>query len=447
LKVKIVRKLEAIAWMIAASLPLSLAAQAKIPDCMLSYRFGPEQYIVIVQKATQDLFIYSNYRAEPVENFKITSGKNHGAKLVEGDMKTPEGIYFFRNILSGKELPKTDDYGEKAFTLNYPNPIDRKEQRDGSGIWLHGAFDANKIDTPNNSRGCVVMKNQDLVKASKYIFLNKTPIFIYNNIKYESVEQIVKKRERLIHHLKEWKEQWQNKDIDGYIRYYDKDFYYNGMDRTRFKAFKRRLNDRYRFIRVILSDINIYAFGNYFVATFNQLYISDLNQFYSKKIQYWLDEGDNPRIADEYSFSLPTPDKFEISTGNYITIAEFRKDYLKQLKANTFTLTPRQIHLKNLSLFRDTVKLVLIRPEGAGDLRVIPVLGLEKDETTRFQSVPGIELNGGIPRDYSRGLLLKNRETTFILEKETDFKLKSLTLFLIGSNNQHEQIITYFFNQ
>ena len=137
---------------LGAALPFIVTAQIKIPDCILSYQFGPEQYMVIVQKSTQDLFIYSNYQAEPIENYKITSGKNHGAKLVEGDMKTPEGIYFFHTILSGATLPKTDDYGEKAFTLNYPNPIDRKEKRDGSGIWLHGAFAGDKINTPNNSR-------------------------------------------------------------------------------------------------------------------------------------------------------------------------------------------------------------------------------------------------------------------------------------------------------
>ena len=447
MKVKGKRKLMLSMFLGAAFLPFTVTAQTQIPDCLLSYRFGPEQYIVIVQKSTQDLFIYSNYQAEPIETFKITSGKNHGAKLVEGDMKTPEGIYFSRSILSGAELPKTDDYGEKAFTLNYPNPIDRKEKRDGSGIWLHGAFDADKINAPNNSRGCIVMKNQDLINVSKYIFLNQTPIFIYNKIKYDTIDRVAKKRDRLIHHLKEWKEQWQNKNIDGYIRYYDKDFSYNGMNLARFKAFKRRLNDNYRFIRVILSDINIYAFKNYFVATFNQLYISDRNHFYSKKIQYWLEGEANPRIADEESFSLPLPAKFEISTGNYITIAEFREDYLKQLKADTMTVTPRQIHLKSVSLFQETVKLVLTRPQGAGGLKVIPVLGLESAGTTRFQSLPGIELNGGIPRDYAKGLPLENRETTLVVEKDKDSKLKSLTLFLIGSQDRHEQIITYFFHQ
>ena len=152
--------------------------EQNIPDCLLSYQFGPEQHILVVEKSTQNLFVYSNYSTEPVESFKITSGKNHGPKMEEGDMRTPEGIYFFKSILYGEDLPKTGDYGEKAFTLNYPNPIDRKDSKDGSGIWLHGAFDGEKIGIPNNSRGCVVMKNEDLIRLSSYIFLNRTPICI-----------------------------------------------------------------------------------------------------------------------------------------------------------------------------------------------------------------------------------------------------------------------------
>ncbi|UCH93295.1 MAG: L,D-transpeptidase family protein [Candidatus Aminicenantes bacterium] len=433
-------------FVLFVSSPGTLTAGRQIPDCLLSYQFGPEQHIVIVEKSTQSLFIYSNYQAEPLETFKVTSGKNHGPKLEEGDMKTPEGIYFFKRILSGAELPKTDDYGDKAFTLNYPNPIDKKENKEGSGIWLHGAFEEEKINFPNNSRGCVVMKNPDLIKVSKYIFLDQTPICIYNKIKYETIENIRKKRERLINYLKEWKEHWENKNIDRYTGYYEKDFFYSGMNLDQFKAYKRRLNKLYRFIKVILSDINIYAFKNYFVVTFKQLYISDKNHFYNKKIQYWMDYEDKGRIADESGFQLPPPTKFEISKGNYITIDEFRKDYLKQIKTETIAVSPHEIHLRNISIFGQTVKLFLTRSGSARNLKVIPVLRMENRDSTRFQSLPGIPLNGGVPRDYSRGILLEKRETTVVMTKEKDFGLKSLTLFLVNSQDKHEQIITYFFN-
>jgi hypothetical protein len=58
----------------------------------------------------------------------------------------------------------------------------------------------------------------------------------------------------------------------------------------------------------------------------------------------------------------------------------------------------------------------------------------------------GIPLQGGVPQDYSMGILLKRKETMVVMTKEKDFKLQSLTLFLINHRNTFEQIITYFVN-
>jgi hypothetical protein len=182
------------------------------------------------------------------------------------------------------------------------------------------------------------------------------------------------------------------------------------------------------------------------VVNFNQLYISDKNHFYNNKIQYWRDYKNKAKIADEFSFRLPPPKKFEISKGNYITIEEFREDYLKQIKTDTVIVSPHEIHLKNISVFGETVKLSLTRSGSARDLKVIPVLRLENKDNTRFQSLKGISLQGGVPRDYSMGIPLKRSETVVVITKEKDFKLKSLTLFLVNHRNTFEQIITYFVN-
>jgi len=362
-------------------------------------------------------------------------------------MRTPEGIYIFRRVLSEEELPRTDDYGEKAFTLNYPNPIDERESRSGSGIWLHGAFDMNKTENPNNSRGCVVMSNDDLMKVSKYIFLNRTPIIIYDKIEYATAANIAEKRDRFIRYLTDWKSNWENKNIDGYIDYYERDYYYNGMDFRRFKAYKENLNKHYRFIKVMLSKINLYAFDHYFVVMFDQLYISDANHFYSKKIQYWKNYSNKARIAYELNIRLPEITKFEFSKGNYISIAEFRKDYLKRLKGSTFNFVPGQINLKRISIFDNSVKLFLKIPVSGKRLRAIPVLLLKNDGKTEYESLPGITLDSGVPQTYSKGIVLNEKEEMILLEKKKDAKIKSLTLFVINDEDKFEQIITYFVNE
>jgi murein L,D-transpeptidase YafK len=414
---------------------------------LLSYQFGPEQHIIVVEKSSHSLLVYSNYQAEPIERFTITTGKVSGQKFEEGDMKTPEGLYFFRRILSGQELPKVDDYGEKAFTLNYPNPIDRKENRNGSGIWLHGAYNAEKTSSPNNSRGCVVMQNGDLVKVSKYIFLNQTPICIYDKIKYDTVENIREKRDRLIGYLRDWKTNWETKNIDGYIKYYDKNFHYNKMDLPAFKTYKDKLNQAYRFIKVSLSDINIYAYGDYFMVMFHQLYISDKNHFYSKKIQYWKDLDDTAKMADERTVSLPAISRFEASKGNYISIDEFRKDYLKQLESGTIRVVPHEINLTRITIVDRSVKLFLKKSGPRGEVKVVPVLRLENGDSSMYQSLEGVTLDSGVPQDFSNAVFLGNKEKTVVMKKGEEYKLRSLTLFLVNDKNNFEQIITYFVNK
>lgn len=421
--------------------------ETRIPDCLLSYQFGPEQYVLVVEKSSQSLFVYSNYQPEPIETFKVTTGKALGQKFVEGDMKTPEGLYYFRRIVAGDDLPKVDDYGEKAFTLNYPNPIDRRENRFGSGIWLHGAYNADKLTSPNNSRGCVVMHNGDLVKVSKYIFLNQTPICVYDKIRYDTVENITEKRDRLVEYLKEWKTNWESKDISGYIQYYDDRFSYNRMNLTAFKNHKERLNKNYRFIKVSLSDINIYAYDDYFMVMFHQLYISDKNHFYSKKIQYWRDLQYTGKIAAEQTVSLPNISKVEVSRGNYISIDQFRKNQLEQLEAATVKMVPNGIRLTNISIVEKTVTLSLQRSGALDTMKVIPVLRLEDKDNSIYRSLEGVTLKNGVPTDFSRAVPMRNRRREVVIKKDEDLQLRSLTLFLVNRRDKYEQIITYFVNK
>jgi len=139
------------------TLPITGQAPEAIPEGLLNFRFGPRQYILVAEKSTQKLYIYSTHDTSPVEVITITSGKTPGNKREEGDMKTPEGIYLFTRQIDRDDLPKVDDYGDRAFTMNYPNPVDREEGRSGSGIWLHGAHDRARSvtrPTPEDAWSC-----------------------------------------------------------------------------------------------------------------------------------------------------------------------------------------------------------------------------------------------------------------------------------------------------
>ncbi len=418
-----------------------------IPSCITNYKFGKEKHIIIVEKSTQKLFIYSNYNARPISTFKITTGKKKGQKFFEGDLKTPEGIYYFRRTLSGNQLPKIDDYGEKAFTMNFPNPIDKLERRKGSGIWLHGANDSNKVDTAYSSRGCVVMKNKDLNKVSKYVFLNDTPIFVYNNIEYNTEEEIKKKRKIFLTNFKNWKESWENKNIDGYINSYFPFFRYNNMDLDQFKRYKNRLNKAYKFIRLKLSDITIYSFKNYYYTSFNQLYISDKNHFFSKKIQYWYTSDMKPKIAFETSIPKPKVNKIEISKGNYISINEYRNNILNEEKASSYSIYPSGISLNSIKKNTGSINLSIKNQNIKKHFKAIPVLLLKKDDSSTYKTLNNITLKNGVPQNPDGAISLRARETSISINTGEKIFINSVSLFIFDNNNNFKQILTYFIKQ
>jgi hypothetical protein len=88
-----------------------------------------------------------------------------------------EGLnpYTFLGVskLKGPSLPSK--YGICAYTLNFPDPIDKRLNKDGDGIWLH----ATPIERPPyNSEGCIVVSDKDMKELIPYINVGKTFICI-----------------------------------------------------------------------------------------------------------------------------------------------------------------------------------------------------------------------------------------------------------------------------
>lgn len=84
-------------------------------------------------------------------------GRVEGDKMAEGDMKTPEGVYFITHKIT--EMLDFMDYGPHAFGLNYPNPADLIREKTGSGIWLHSKGRPIK---EVRTRGCVAIEQADI---------------------------------------------------------------------------------------------------------------------------------------------------------------------------------------------------------------------------------------------------------------------------------------------
>ncbi|WP_446425107.1 L,D-transpeptidase family protein [Mailhella sp.] len=119
------------------------------------------KFFYAADKARKLLFQLEERGGAPaiVREFACIHGRKEGDKQKEGDLKTPEGVYF----ITCKITQKLDfmEYGPHAFALNYPNPADRLRGKTGGGIWLHSK--GQPIDGIT-TRGCLAIDKQEITE-------------------------------------------------------------------------------------------------------------------------------------------------------------------------------------------------------------------------------------------------------------------------------------------
>lgn len=194
----------------------------KIPDVLIPFDTeNSTDYMIVVEKDTQQLFLYANDGTlRQVRQMNCSTGKVRGAKEVSGDLKTPEGVYFFVKEFQDKELAPI--YGTRAFPMDYPNLLDRIAGLTGDSIWLHGT---NKPLKERDSSGCVALENANLDEIAKYITLNRTPIIIVKKLSYQDPpEAKAEIKESVLRMLSEWKDAVEKGTYHNYLSFYDPEY-------------------------------------------------------------------------------------------------------------------------------------------------------------------------------------------------------------------------------
>jgi len=175
-------------------------------------------YAIVVKKKSQLLFIYVYEEGvREIARMKCSTGKAAGPKNVAGDLKTPEGIYFFIKEHEKKELAPI--YGSRAFPTDYPNMADQTAGKTGDSIWLHGT---NKPLKPSDSSGCVVLENSNIDNIRKYITLNRTPFVITENFSHEALGNDEISAIRSL--VSGWKDALAKGSYHEYLSFYDADY-------------------------------------------------------------------------------------------------------------------------------------------------------------------------------------------------------------------------------
>lgn len=227
--------------------------------------------VIIVDKAKFQLHI-ANYKngLNILKTYAVTLGKNSGDKMLEGDQKTPEGIYRFTTRYVAPQIKKK--FGAMAFYVNYPNDFDKRDKKTGFDIMLHSTDDPARLARQQDSDGCIVVDDARIKEIANYIHTPITTLLIYDELKSEYLQ--TETSGDLKQAFDKWIAAWSGKDIEGYIGSYSKDFRYEQMSRDQYRAYKESLNKKYETIDVKATDARFFRHPKYEMVTFTQEYSS-----------------------------------------------------------------------------------------------------------------------------------------------------------------------------
>jgi len=266
------------------------------------------QTALVVDKSRHRLYLFkresTNAPAKLIRDFYVSTGREPGNKSVEGDLRTPEGIYFITSWIPDNELP--EKYGIGAFPTNYPNTLDRKLGKTGDGIWLHGTDRIYYSRPPLDSEGCVVLSNLDLNKIKHLIEPGQTPMVITDKIEWVDEQQWNQVRSQVLKSIERWRQDWESLDVDRYLSHYAKEFWSGGHDIQSWRQYKSRIAKQKTYQKVDLSELSLFYYPQQasdgkpmVVAKFVQKYQSNNYQGEVNKRIYLGKEADRWRILYE----------------------------------------------------------------------------------------------------------------------------------------------------
>ncbi|MBU1666716.1 MAG: L,D-transpeptidase family protein [Gammaproteobacteria bacterium] len=282
---------------------------ALLPRQILQLASG-QKYALLADASRARLYLFENVDGEPrlKADFYMTIGKNGTDKRVEGDKRTPMGIYQIAKQLPSKGL--ADLYGAGAFPLDYPNEWDRTQRRGGHGIWLHGVPSDTYSRPPRSSDGCVVVTNPDLKELTRWVQPGATPIVLAERTDWIDREAWEHARNDLRAQLQSWQASWQEREADRFLSHYASDFL-KGEGRAWSENKRRNITDK-TWIKVELEDISLFLYPGtedgkpMAYAEFTQRYSSDRLSSVSRKRLYWQQDANHWRIVMEKTSELPT---------------------------------------------------------------------------------------------------------------------------------------------
>jgi murein L,D-transpeptidase YafK len=186
------------------------------------------RHAIAVDSSRSRLYLFENTAdgLRLVADYYVSVGKAGTAKTAEGDQRTPLGIYYISSNLDRRTLK--DFYGSGALPINYPNVLDSRRGKTGSGIWLHGTPPNQFARPPQATDGCVVLANPDLEHIIQTVEVRTTPVIIANQLQWVPARSVRNDSRQFEDTLLAWRNAKTAGDLQQVLSFYTADFSSNG---------------------------------------------------------------------------------------------------------------------------------------------------------------------------------------------------------------------------
>lgn len=269
----------------------------------------PSQFLALSQKSRHAiavdasrsrLYLFENTPTglRLMSDYYISVGKAGISKSAEGDQRTPLGVYYITSNLDPKSLK--DFYGSGALPISYPNVLDAKRGKTGSGIWLHGTPPNQFARPPQATDGCVVLANPDLQHIIRTVAVRTTPVVIASQLQWiapQSTRTASKPFEDALHG---WRNAKTSGNLQQVLTYYTPDFNSNGKTLSQWTpTLKTELNQT-QGRTIQLKDVSYLRWtdaADTMVVTFGE--VADGTRLGWTKRQYWIRQENQWKIFFE----------------------------------------------------------------------------------------------------------------------------------------------------
>lgn len=240
-------------------------------------------------------------RLKLLGDYYISVGLQGIEKQVEGDKRTPLGVYYITSSLNPKSLP--DLYGVGALPINYPNALDLQRGKTGSGIWLHGTPREQFVRAPQASDGCVVLSNPDLERLLSTVQIRTTPVVIAPELHWVQPDALETERRQFEATLQAWRDAKAEGNLSQLQAFYSPRFSQQGRDLAQWWP---KVEEEVRAVRsggaqgLELKDLSLLQWRDSqetMVVTFGEVALGQSRGV--TKRQYWARENDRWKIFFE----------------------------------------------------------------------------------------------------------------------------------------------------